>query len=155
MLPGLRYNYDKKIANYRRDTYGGLQTTDPALLALKNAVYTNQAFDTDVNETNFSGQLTLQYKAGSRLNAFGTYSVSYKPVGINIGGLPTAGGRVLTELARVNPEAVRHYEVGVKTRPTPNSTLNVVRLPDAGADARTGGQPGVSGQCREGAGDGR
>ncbi len=126
VLPGLRYNYDKKIANYSRVTYGGLQTTDPALLALKNLVYTNQAFDTDVDETNFSGQLTLQYKASNRLNAFATYSVSYKPVGINIGGLPTSNGRVLTELARVNPEAVRHYEIGVKTRPTTNTTLNVV-----------------------------
>lgn len=126
VLPGIRYNYDKKIANYKRETYGGLQTTDAALLALKNAVYTNQAFDTDVNERNFSGQLTLQYKASARLNAFGTYSVSYKPVGVNIAGLPTAGGRVLLELARVKPESVRHYEVGVKTRPTPNTTLNVV-----------------------------
>ncbi len=126
VLPGLRYNYDKKIANYNRVTYGGLQTTDPALLALKNLVYTNQAFDTDVDETNVSGQLTLQYKASNRLNAFATYSVSYKPVGINIGGLPTANGRVLTELARVNPEAVRHYEIGVKTRPTANTTLNLV-----------------------------
>jgi iron complex outermembrane receptor protein len=126
VLPGLRYNYDNKIANYNRQTYGGLQTTDPALLALKNAVYTNQAFDTNVDETNLSGQLTLQYKASNRLNAFATYSVSYKPVGINIGGLPTANGRVLTELARVKPEAVRHYEIGIKTRPTLNSTLNVV-----------------------------
>lgn len=126
VLPGIRYNYDRKIANYKRDTYGGLQTTDPALLALKNAVYTNQAFDTDVDQTNLSGQLTIQYKATARLNAFGTYSVSYKPVGVNIAGLPTANGRVLTELARVKPESVRHYELGVKTRPTPNSTLNVV-----------------------------
>lgn len=126
VLPGVRYNYDKKIANYKRETYGGLQTTNPALLALKNAVYTNQAFDTDVNETNFSGQLTVQYKANSRLNAFGTYSLSYKPVGVNIAGLPTASGRVLIDLARVKPESVRHYEFGVKTRPTPNSTLNVV-----------------------------
>lgn len=126
VLPGIRYNYDKKIANYKRETYGGLQTTDAALLALKNGVYSNQAFDTDVEETNFSGQLTLQYKASTRLNAFATYSVSYKPVGVNIAGLPTASGRVLLELARVNPESVRHYEVGVKTRPTPKSTLNVV-----------------------------
>lgn len=126
VLPGLRYNYDKKTANYKRETYGGLQTTDAALLALKNGVYNNQAFDTDVEETNFSGQLTLQYKASTRFNAFGTYSVSYKPVGVNIAGLPTASGRVLLELARVNPESVRHFEFGVKTRPTPNSTLNVV-----------------------------
>ena len=126
VLPGIRYNYDKKIANYKRETYGGLQTTDPALLALKNAVYTNQAFDTEVDETNFSGQLTAQYKASARLNAFGTYSISYKPVGVNIAGLPTASGRVLTELARVKPESVNHYELGVKTRPTPNTVLNVV-----------------------------
>ncbi|WP_027302650.1 TonB-dependent receptor [Rudanella lutea] len=126
VLPGIRYNYDKKIANYKRETYGGLQTTDPALLALKNAVYTNQAFDTDVDETNISGQATVQYKASQRINAFGTYSLSYKPVGINIAGLPTSGGRVLLELARVKPEFVTHYELGLKTRPTPNSVLNVV-----------------------------
>ncbi|MEZ0539363.1 TonB-dependent receptor [Fibrella arboris] len=125
-LPGLRYNYDRKIANYKRETYGGLQTTDAALIALKNAVYTNQAFDADVDETNLSGQLTLQYKASDRLNAFATYSTAYKPIGINIGGLPTANGQVLTDLARVNPEFVTHYEVGIKTKPTPNSVLNLV-----------------------------
>ncbi|WP_040006399.1 TonB-dependent receptor [Fibrisoma limi] len=126
VLPGIRYNYDKKIANYRRETYGGLQTTDPALLALKNGVYTNQAFDTNVSEDNFSGQLTLQYRASGAFNAFGTYSISYKPVGVNIGGLPTANGRVLLELARVKPEFVTHYEFGVKTKPSPISVLNVV-----------------------------
>ncbi len=126
ILPGIRYNYDKKTVNYKRETYGGLQTTDPALLALKNGVYTNQAFDTDVDETNVSGQLTAQYKASERFNAFGTYSVSYKPVGVNIAGLPTASGRVLTELARVKPEFVTHYELGVKTRPTPNTILNLI-----------------------------
>src|SRR5690606_27753621 len=40
-FPGLRYNYDKKVANYDRQSYGGLQTEHPALLALKNGVYTN------------------------------------------------------------------------------------------------------------------
>ncbi len=126
VLPGIRYNYDRKIANYSRQTYGGLQTTDAALLAFKNGVYTNQAFDVDVDETNFSGQLTLQYKASQQVNAFATYSTSYKPIGVNIGGLPTANGQVLTDLARVKPEFVTHYEFGVKTRPTPNSMLNIV-----------------------------
>lgn len=126
VLPGLRYNYDRKIANYKRETYGGLQTTDAALLALKNAVYTNQAFDADVDETNLSGQVTLQYKANPQLNTFATYSTSYKPIGINIGGLPTANGQVLTNLARVNPEFVTHYEIGVKTKPSPGSVLNLV-----------------------------
>jgi iron complex outermembrane receptor protein len=126
VLPGIRYNYDKKVANYKRETYGGLQTTDPALLALKNAVYTNQAFDTDVSSDNFSGQLTLQYRVGGAINAFGTYAISYKPVGINIGGLPTANGQVLLDLAKVKPEFVKHLEFGIKTKPTPNSVLNLV-----------------------------
>jgi len=126
VLPGLRYNYDKKAANYKRETYGGLQTTNPALLALKNAVYTNQAFDTEVSEGNLSGQLTLQYRAGRAVNAFATYAISYKPVGINIGGLPTANGQVLLDLARIKPESVNHIEFGLKTKPSPNATLNLV-----------------------------
>lgn len=126
LLPGLRYNYDHKSVDFSRQTYGGLQTTDPALIALKNAVYTNQAFSADVEESNLSGQLTLSYKANRRFNAFATYSNSYKPVGVNLGGLPTANGQVLTELARIKPEYVSHYEIGVKTSPSPQSTLNFV-----------------------------
>lgn len=147
VLPGLRYNYDKKVANYKRETYGGLQTTDAALLALKNAVYTNQAFDTNVSESNISGQLTLQYKASKNVNAYGTYAISYKPVGINIGGLPTANGQILLDLAKVKPEGVTHYELGVKTRPTANSFLNVVVFNDDIKDYQTQVQtpePGVN-----------
>lgn len=125
LLPGLRFNYDKKEVDYLRETYGGLQTSDPALLALKNSVYTNQAFNVDVDENNISGQLTLLYKAGKRANAFATYAKSFKPVGVNLGGLPTSGNRVLTELAIVKPEKVQHIELGLKTQPSTQSTLNV------------------------------
>jgi iron complex outermembrane recepter protein len=126
VLPGLRFNYDEKDVNYDRRTYGGLETTDPELIALKNLVYTNQAFRADVNESNLSGQLTVAYKTSNRINAFATYSTSYKPIGINLGGLPTSAGKVMVELARVNPEYVTHYEVGIKTSPNGNSTLNLV-----------------------------
>jgi iron complex outermembrane receptor protein len=126
LLPGIRYNYDKKDVNYLRQTYGGLQTDDPDLKALKNLVYTNQAFVADVDESNFSGQLTLSYKPTDRINSFITYSTSYKPIGVNLGGLPTASGEVLIDLARIKPEYVTHYEVGIKTSPTKYSTLNIV-----------------------------
>jgi iron complex outermembrane receptor protein len=124
VLPGIRYNYDKKTVKYKRETYGGLQTTDPALIALKNAVYTNQSFDTDYAEGNFSGQLSVQYKANNKINTFATYSVSYKPIGVNVGGLPTANGQVLLDLAKVKPEFVNHKEIGIKTKPTLSSVLN-------------------------------
>lgn len=126
LLPGIRYNYDKKEVDFDRKTYGGLQTTDPALLAIKRSVYTDQAFNADVDESNFSGQLTLSYRPRKNINAFATYSVSYKPVGINLGGLPTgSNGQVLLELATIKPEDVTHYEVGLKTNPTKNSMLNI------------------------------
>lgn len=126
LLPGIRFNADKKEVDFNRQTYGGLQTTDPQLIALKNAVYTNQAFTADVDESNFSGQLTLSYRASRRFNAFATFSSSFKPVGINLGGLPTANGDILIDLARIKPEYVTHVEIGIKTSPTANSTLNFV-----------------------------
>jgi len=124
-LPGVRYNYDKKYVDYKRTTYGGLQTDDPALLAIKNGVYSNQAFIADVKNHNFSGQVTLSYRAPKKVNGYATYALSYKPVGINLGGLPTANGQPMLELAEIKPERVNHFEVGLKSTPSANSSLNV------------------------------
>lgn len=126
ILPGIRVNYDKKKVDFKRETYGGLQTDDPALIALKNSVYNNQAFKKEIDDTNFSGQLTAAYKASERVNTFATFSTAFKPVGLNLGGLPNANGQPMTELAVIKPERVSHFEVGVKTRPTLKSTLNLL-----------------------------
>ena len=124
-LTGIRYNYDKKDVDFDRKTYGGLQTNDPQLLAIKRSVYTDQAFTANVDEGNFSGQLTLSFKARPNINTYATYSISYKPVGVNLGGLPTDNGRVMLELATIKPEDVTHFEFGMKTNPTNNATLNI------------------------------
>ncbi|TAG31185.1 MAG: TonB-dependent receptor [Sphingobacteriia bacterium] len=136
-LPGIRYNYDDKFVFYERETYGGLQTTDPALIALKNSIYTNQSFNIKIAEANFSGQITLAYKPNKNINAFATYADSYKPVGVNLGGLPTANGTTLLELASVKPEHITHYEVGIKTKPNPQSNLNFVVFNTAISDYQT------------------
>ncbi|HEY0740493.1 MAG TPA: TonB-dependent receptor, partial [Chryseosolibacter sp.] len=125
VLPGIRYNYDRKEVNFNRETYGGLDTNDPALIALKRAVYTDQVFNADAKESNFSGQFTLSYRPFKNVNTFATYATSYKPVGVNLGGLPTAQGEVMIDLARVKPEYVNHYELAVKTNPTSRTTLNI------------------------------
>lgn len=126
VLPGLRYNYDKKDADYDRKTYGGLQTTDPALIALKKKVYTDQNFSSDNDDTDFSGNITVSYKASDKINAYGTFAKSYKPIGVNVAGLPTPpAGQTLADLATVKPEDVTHYEFGVKTSPVANSILNL------------------------------
>jgi iron complex outermembrane receptor protein len=124
VLPGIRYNYDEKDVVYNRVAAGGLQTNDPDLIALKNSVYTSQAYVADAYENNVTYQLTLSYRPNKRLNSFATYSTSYKPVGVNVAGLPTINGQPATDLAVIRPEYVKHYEIGVKTTPTDNFTFN-------------------------------
>lgn len=125
LLPGLRLNYDDKSVNFRREVYGGLQTDNPELIALQRGLYSNQAFEADIDDTNLSGQLTLAYKASERINTFATFSTGFKPVGLNLGGLPNQNGQPMLELAVIKPERVAHYEVGIKTQPSDNSLLNL------------------------------
>lgn len=125
VLPGARYNYDEKTVDYDRQTYGGLQTNDPALIALKKQVYTDQAFKVHASDNNVSGQLTLSYKINSNINTFATYSTSFKPVGVNLGGLPTDAGETMLNLAVIKPEYVTHFEIGAKTNPTKNLMVNI------------------------------
>jgi iron complex outermembrane receptor protein len=125
ILGGLRYNYDKKKVDFNRQTYGGLQTTDPELIALKKLVYTDQAFKVDDNNTNLSGQLTVAFKAARQINTYATYSTNYKSFGLNLGGLPTNSAGVMLELASIKPEYVQHFEFGIKTTPFPGTILNL------------------------------
>ncbi len=124
ILPGIRLNYDQKEVDFSRETYGGLQTTDPELIALQRSVYTDQAFTANIDDFNASGQISLLYKVSRKARMYGTYSLGFKPVGLNLGGLPTEGGQPLTELAVIKPERASHYELGIKSEPTRNSNLN-------------------------------
>ena len=124
ILPGLRFNYDEKDVVYDRVAAGGLQTTDSLLNALKALVYTSQAYATDADETNLTYNVTLAYKPNKRINTFITYSTSFKPVGVNVAGLPTIAGKPALDLAVIKPEDSRHFEVGIKTTPADNFILN-------------------------------
>ncbi|HBK83273.1 MAG TPA: TonB-dependent receptor [Flavobacterium sp.] len=125
ILPGIRLNYDQKEVDFKRQTYGGLQTNDPALIALQQSVYSNQAFNANIDDWNLSGQLTANYKAHERARLYATYSIGFKPVGLNLGGLPTQNGATLTDLAVIKPERANHIEFGIKTEPIKNATLNL------------------------------
>jgi len=124
ILPGIRYNYDEKKGDYNRTTYGGLETQDAELLAIKKSVYSDQQFKTAVSDANLSGQVTVQYIHSDKINSFATFAKSFKPVGLNLGGLPSSNGKPLTELSVIKPEEVTHYEAGVKWSPTAGSRLN-------------------------------
>jgi iron complex outermembrane receptor protein len=134
VLPGVRFNYDKKDVSYDRKTYGGLDTATYAgtkaqkisLQGFKNGVYSNQKYAANADENNLTYQITFSYKANKRYNAFATYSTSYKPVGVNVAGLPTVSGQPALDLAVIKPEYVKHWELGVKSNPIDNLILNLV-----------------------------
>jgi len=126
LLPGLRFNYDKKYVDFDQQVYGGLQTTDPALIALKLSVLAPQAYEADVDDTNLSGQLTLAYRIVDTVHAYGTYATGFKSVGLNLNGVPTdALGRPVLEAAVIKPEDERHIEFGLKTEPFRGVTANL------------------------------
>ncbi len=124
-LPGIRYTYDSKEVDYDRQTYGGLETTNSTLLGFKRQVYTPQAFKANTTNNNISGNITVSYRPSDKLNTFVTYSTGYKPIGVNVGGLPTINGRPDSTVAVVKPEFVQHYELGIKTKPFKGAFINV------------------------------
>jgi iron complex outermembrane receptor protein len=126
IIPGIRFNYDQKYGNFNQQIYGGLQTTNTALVALQRSILAPQAYVADVNDNNVSGQVTLAYTVSEKANAYFTYSTGYKSVGLNLGGVPTdAAGNPALSAATVKPEHVHHFEFGVKTRPLRNVTANI------------------------------
>ena len=112
--------------DFDQQVYGGLQTTDPTLIALQRSILAPQKYAADVSDTNLSGQLTVAYRLLENVNTFGTYATGFKSVGLNLNGVPTdAQDRPVLSAATVKPEDVHHVEFGVKTTPFRNTTANV------------------------------
>jgi iron complex outermembrane receptor protein len=124
ILPGVRLNYDQKFVDFRREVYGGLQTSDTTLLALQRTVYNNQYFNASINDWNVSGQLTVNFNVNDWIRFYVTNSVGIKPIGLNLGGLPTQNGEPIIDLAVIKPEKAYHFEIGIKTEPSKSSFVN-------------------------------
>jgi len=126
LIPGLRYNYDNKKIDYNQTVYGGLQTTNAALIALQRSILSPLAYTANIGDHNVSGQMTISYKTSATSNAYATYSNGFKSIGLNLGGVPTdAAGNPITSAATVRPEQVRHVELGFKSQPKPGYTANL------------------------------
>ena len=148
LVPGLRLNYDSKAVDFRQTVYGGLDTEDPELIALKDRVFSPQSFSAAVDNTNVSGQLTAQFTATSALRYYGTYSLAFKPVGLNLGGIPSFEGVPLTEVAVVEPERVHHFELGMKSEPIDRAILNLSAFYSAISNYQTNVQSPLLGVTR-------
>ncbi len=116
----------RRDVDFNQQVYGGLQTTNPALIALQQSILAPQAYTADVNDTNTSGQITAAYKIAKSVNAYATYATGFKSVGLNLNGVPTdAANQPVLSAATVKPEDVRNFEVGVKTEPFRGVTANL------------------------------
>ncbi|MBC7401312.1 MAG: TonB-dependent receptor [Mucilaginibacter sp.] len=134
LIPGGRINYDKKDVYYDRVAKGGLDIANSSYSAavktelqkIKTGVYSSQNYATNVDEKNFTYSLTAAYRPNTKLNAFATYSTSYKPVGVNVAGLPSPeAGKTILDYAVIKPEKTKHVEFGIKSTPLTNLILNL------------------------------
>ena len=149
IMPGIRFNSDRKQLDFDRTVYGGLQTNDPALIALQRSIYAPQSYDEDISDTNWSGGVSGAYKVTDTVNAYATYATSFKSIGLNLGGVPNdALGRPILEAATVRPEAVRHLELGLKTELARGVILNFAAFDTSIDDFQTQVQNGQYGVQR-------
>lgn len=131
VIPGLRFNHDEKNGHYIATVYGGLDTsgadaTSVALRALQRSVLSPQNYESEGEDENLSGNLTIAYDLADNIHTYATYSTAFKTFGLNNNGVPLdSAGNVAVQLATVKPEDVKHIEIGVKTNPLPGVTANL------------------------------
>ena len=122
ITPGIRLNYDRKDGLYDSvvtNVDGQLVTfasTDPRIVA-QRGVLAPQRFEVDYRDWNVSYDLKAAYAISRDVLMFATYAKSFKSGGVNLNGVPadTLGNPILAA-GIVKPEAVQHYEVGLKTQ---------------------------------------
>jgi iron complex outermembrane receptor protein len=119
LIPGLRYNYDKKEVDWRQQALnvpvipaGSPNPPAPA--------YSNASALVEDDDTNLSGQLTVAFDASDRINYYATYATAFKSIGVNLG--PPPAGRAFVEIP---PEDLTHIELGLKSTLAPGKTLNL------------------------------
>jgi len=113
--PGLRVNYDKKDGSYVSVVTNGAGSTN--LTADQRGVLAPQSYRPQFDNWNVSGDLTVAYDITDDVHYYATYARSYKSGGINLSGLPNGlDGNPALSVARVKPEKVNHFELGLKTQ---------------------------------------
>jgi iron complex outermembrane receptor protein len=113
--PGLRLNYDKKDGSYVSIVTNGAGSTN--LTSDQRGVLAPQSYRPQFDNWNLSGDLTVAYDITPDVHYYATYARNYKSGGINLSGLPNGlDGNPALAVARVKPEKVNHFELGLKTQ---------------------------------------
>ena len=113
---GLRYTVENKQGRFDSTVFGGLSTTDPALIKAKLSILNPQSYAATVNDGAGSGRFALSYRWNEQVMAYAIYSKGSKSGGINMSGLPLdASNQPALNTAVIKPEKNTTVELGVKT----------------------------------------
>jgi len=113
---GVRYTVENKQGRFDSTVYGGLATTDPALIKAKLSILRPQSYSATVNDDATSGRFTVSYAWSEQVMPYALYSIGYKSGGINMSGLPLdAANQPALATAVIKPERNNTTEAGVKT----------------------------------------
>ena len=114
---GLRYTREDKDGFYSTEVFGGLATTNTALVNAKLSIIRPQTYAATSSEDNLSGRANLSYQVTPGINAYVAYARGFKSGGINMSGLPVnALNQPVLTTAVVRPELNTNFEAGIKTR---------------------------------------
>lgn len=113
---GLRYTYEVKDGLYDSFTFGGLQTTNTALINAQLSVLRGQSYTAHNVEDNVSGRANLSYQFTDNIFGYASYARGFKSGGINMSGLPLdAQNQPVLSTAVIRPEVNQTWEVGLKS----------------------------------------
>jgi iron complex outermembrane recepter protein len=114
---GLRYTYERKHGSYSTFVFGGLDTTDPVLVAAKLSILRPQEYEARDRDGSLSGRANISYEIVDGILGYASYARGFKSGGINMSGLPlNAQNQPTLATAVVDPERNTTYEAGLKTR---------------------------------------
>ena len=121
--PGVRINYDKKDGYYSSVVTNGagqlvtFSSTNARIVA-QRGVLAPQFFEEKFSDWNLSYDLNLSYKLTDTILGYAVYSRAFKSGGLNLNGVPldTVTGIPQISVAKVNPEKVDHFELGLKSQ---------------------------------------
>jgi len=93
---------------------------------LQRSILQSLAYESEGEDDNVSGQLTVAYDFADNVNAYATYATAFKTFGLNNNGIPVDGANnPLLDLASIKPEDTKHIEIGLKTEPFPGVVANI------------------------------
>ena len=158
LLPGVRFNYDHKDVDFDQQVYGGLQTTDPALIALQLSILAPQAYKANVERHESVRSADAGVQSGperQRVRDLRDRIQVRRPQSERRadGRVEPAGSRGRDGEAGRHPQRRSRTEDGAVRGVTANITRLRHRdqeLPDTGHQRQRGRDSRIPGQCREG-----